>query len=262
MHVKRRHTHCTSRFEIPSTVFIRRSGRRINERSRRQLSSSLTHQFPKQAIASPCATRQYFGSCDSRTSTTQNIGKTLLKLILFSFLQMALYFMLNSSTKGDLFISTCEEFRSGKVPKASLPLTRSHSRFADLWRGHLAELVDLACYTPVISALGALAAGVTSSGSQHDTEIKDLLRSHPPNLIILRDTEVFKKPKYYGLHVRKDGLWPFICLHEHYVNTFLATEEGTDEELPFMAIIKTSIDHQLGHWIFTLVSAFIFTIYP
>jgi len=48
----------------------------------------------------------------------------------------------------------------------------------------------------------------------------------------------------------------FICLHEHYVNAFLAVKEGSDEELPIMAIIKTSIDHELGHWIFTLVSVF------
>ena len=176
---------------------------------------------------------------------------------------MALSFALNSSTKGDIFISTREDFRSGKVPKTPFPLTRSHSRFADLWRSHLAELVDLACYTPVISALGALAAGVASSCSHHDTEIKDLLRNHPPNLIILRDAEGKKeKLKYYGIHVRKDGLWPFICLHEHYVNAFLAAKEGSDEELPLMAIIKTSINHELGHWIFTLVSIFIFTSYP
>jgi len=176
---------------------------------------------------------------------------------------MALTFALTSSTKGDIFASTHEDFRSGKVPKTPFPLTRSHSRFADLWRGHLAELVDLACYMPVITALGALATGVTSSGSQHGTEIKDLLRSHPPNLIILRDAEVKKgKPNYYGLYVRQDGLWPFICLHEHYVNAFFAAKEGSDEELALMAIIKTSIDHELGHWILTLVSIFIFTIYP
>jgi len=171
---------------------------------------------------------------------------------------MALSFTLNSSTKGDIFTSTCKEFRSGKVPKTPFPLTRSHSRFTDLWRSHLIEVVDSGSYTPVIRALGALAAGVTSSGSRHNAEIKDLLRNHPPNLIILRDAEVQKlKPKYYGLHVRKDGLWPFICLHQHYVNAFLAAEEGSDEELPLMAIIKTTIDHELGDWIFTLVSVFI-----
>ena len=196
-----------------------------------------------------------------------NIGPfTLQSTAVHSFLllfAMARSFILNSSTNGDIFTSTREEFRLGKVPKTLFLLTRSHSRFADLWWGHLAELVDSGSYAPVISALGALAAGIASSGSRYNAEIKDLLRNNPPDLAILRDTEVKKrKPKYYGLYVRQDGLWPFICLHEHYVNAFLAAKEGSDEELALMAIIKTSIDHELGHWILTLVSIFIFTIYP
>jgi len=174
---------------------------------------------------------------------------------------MAIVFRLTSSSNGDIFTSTEHQFESGIIPTTPFGKTRSQEYLEGLWKDHLKELTEQSLYDPVIDALSDLAGGVVGVASpQTRVQIRDLLRNNPPNLNILRSV----KQPICGLHIRQTNLWPFICLSEDIVNPWITAVIATKKksvppkivakELALRALIKTTIDHELGHWIFTLVS--------
>jgi len=86
--------------------------------------------------------------------------------------------------------------------------------------------------------------------------MRDLLSQHPPNIVVVSGVA-----EVYSFHPRRPYLWHFICISEEYVQLWVDADKRSDEsarseKLALTALLKTSIDHEIGHWIFTLVLFF------
>jgi len=174
----------------------------------------------------------------------------------FTF-KMPFKFSLTSHTSGEMFKSTYDAFvNHGIVPTTRLA---SDHPFNELWQEHLAELIKPGLYDTVIDALADLAEGAAAQGipevatssqlpNAKGDGIRQLLATHPPNVVVSHLSGS------YGRHFRRENLWPFICVSEGYVSQWMTAAEDSETKLALLALLKTALDHGIGHWLFTLVS--------
>lgn len=83
--------------------------------------------------------------------------------------------------------------------------------------------------------------------------MRKLLKENPPNLVIVKDVPTTDSG-YYGIHYRQKSLWQFICVNEVYVNGWIASTRESELGLSYAALLDAVIDHELSHWLITLVS--------
>jgi len=160
-----------------------------------------------------------------------------------------------STSTGEQFTSTFDDFHvQGIVP--TTPLPPSHP-FLALWKEHLTELTSSQAgrYDTVINAFVSLAEGSpTWKEEEGMTESKIAA-----NIVV-----VSGMADAYSFHLRRPYFWHFICISEEYVKLWVDADKRSDEsarnrrseKLALTALLKTSIDHEIGHWIFTLVRFF------
>ena len=167
---------------------------------------------------------------------------------------MTFQFTLTPTFTGGVFQSTYHAIHvEERVPTFPLPDTHP---FHNLWKEHLAALTSTVLYDSVIGAFVALASGsaLWKEGKAHDvisakmSEMRTLLRQNPPNVVVVSGVA-----GDYGFHIRGTSLWPFICISEEYINMWVVANEHL-EKLGLAALLKTTLDHEIGQWIFTLVS--------
>ncbi|KIM43442.1 hypothetical protein M413DRAFT_433983 [Hebeloma cylindrosporum] len=178
---------------------------------------------------------------------------------------MALQLSMASPSTGELFTSTFDDFNGqGIVP--TTPASASHP-FLALWKEHLAELTSNQAgpYDTVIDAFVSLTEGSPTWREEEGmTEsviaakmsgMRDLLSHHPPNVAVVSGV-----PELYSFHPRRPHFWHFICISEEYVKLWVDSDNRSDEsarnrrseKLALTALLKTSLDHEIGHWLFTL----------
>ena len=138
-----------------------------------------------------------------------------------------------------------------------MPLPDSHP-FHNLWKEHLATLTSTVLYDSVIDAFVALASGSAfwKDGKSNNeisatmSEMRTLLRQNPPNMVVVSGVA----GEDYGFHIRGTSLWPFICISEECIDMWVVADEHSLKKLGLAAVLKTTLDHEIGEWIFTLVS--------
>jgi hypothetical protein len=175
---------------------------------------------------------------------------------------MPMKFSLNPTSTGEVYMSTYHAIIPGNTLPTTL-LPRSHP-FRKFWTNHLAALCEPGLFDTVIDALVALAERDEhwreKKGSKAiDTrrrQMRQFFKQHPPNIVVVSGAED------YGFHLRTATFWPFIHISEEIVNFWKDADRSSERGLGLTALIAASIDHELGHWIFTLVSSKQNIVYP
>ena len=167
---------------------------------------------------------------------------------------MSLELILKPVSKGEVFLSS--ESSQDTVPETLLPADHP---FHALWKDHLAELADSPLYNLVIDAFVAICQGTpywktgvdTQTVAMVEQEMRDLLRTNPPDVIA-----VSGMIGAYGYHQRRHHLWSFISISFDYITLWAKSPAGSQKSASLTALLKTCLDHEIGHWLFTLVSIF------
>jgi hypothetical protein len=162
-------------------------------------------------------------------------------------------FALTPVSTGKIFCSTYDTFLlKGRIP--TTPLPHDHP-FWNLWEDHRSSLLQPGNSDTVIDALIAIEQGsptwkehAKSKISAKQKDMRQILSCHPPDIVLLLDMGD------YGFHHRQKRLWPYICINEDYVNSWIFAKNNTKEHLSLTALLRASLDHELGHWIQTLVN--------
>lgn len=150
-------------------------------------------------------------------------------------------------------MSTSHAVRELSKPP-SVILAASHP-FRQLWQQHLQTLTQPgSLFEGVIDSLAAILLGnplwketlTPIEISRKRLEISSLLIKSPPNIIIL------KNYRHYGCHERCSPLWNYICVSKRYVKLWVSTSEEMQRR-GLLALLVTTIDHELGHWAQTIV---------
>lgn len=136
------------------------------------------------------------------------------------------------------------------------PLDPDHP-FHALWKAHLAELVSPSLYDSVIDALVAICQGTPHWKNGLDNlivattkcEMRNLLSKNPPDVVC-----VDGMTGAISHHQRQEHLWPFIYISFDYVGLWTKSPAGSQEHASLTALLKTCLDHEIGHWVFSLVS--------
>jgi len=165
---------------------------------------------------------------------------------------MSLELILKPVSKGKVFLSS--ESSKDTVPETLLPADHP---FHALWKDHLAELADSALYNLVIDAFVAICRGTPYWKTGVDThtiatiehEMRVLLRTNPPDVIA-----VSGMIGAYGYHQRRHHLWSFIGISFDVITLWAKSPANSGEYASLTALLKTCLDHEIGHWLFTLVS--------
>jgi hypothetical protein len=170
---------------------------------------------------------------------------------------MPLDLLLNPTSTGEVYISAYGAIEGKTRPTTLLP---SSHPFREFWSKHRAALCRPGLYDRVIDALIALTQRDASWRSRKSTdvdlivalrhEMKELLGRRPPNIVV-----VSGMGNSYGFHFRDRLLWPFILISEDYVNLWKDADRSSEMGLSLTALITAAIDHEIGHWMFTLVSS-------
>ena len=171
---------------------------------------------------------------------------------------MPLKLSLDSSSTGEVFVSTNDAIEKGIIPQTKLPPDHC---FHKLWRDHLAALGRPGLYDTVIDALVALTKRNPSWRRRTNIdgivagrrEIREILRQHPPDVVVVSGVDS------YGYHHRDARLWPYIQISERYVKLWEAADKSSEQGLALTVVIAAAIDHEIGHWIFTLVGLSVFS---
>ena len=162
-------------------------------------------------------------------------------------------FTLNSTSTGEVFVSTYKAIiESRTVPTTQFQLSHPFHAF---WKEHIKALTRPGLYDNVIDALVALAEGdpswrrkaVSNTIVKKRGTIRELLRSNPPNLVVVSGVDA------YSFHLREKSFWPFIYISEEYVNLWTDADRSSEQGLALTALLGAAIDHEIGHWVFTLV---------
>ncbi|KAF8902925.1 hypothetical protein CPB84DRAFT_1775223 [Gymnopilus junonius] len=172
---------------------------------------------------------------------------------------MVINLLLKPSSKGDVFESSYDDFEvQAKAPENRLP---SSHPFQTLWKAHLTSLTRPGLYDPVIDAFICLLKGRPNwrSSTRTSTEdiislrayVREILRDNAPGVVIISGDE-----RVYGFHSRRQVLWQFVCVSQRLVDRWMVAEEGSLSHLGLTALLKTTLDHELGHWFFTLKTGF------
>lgn len=159
----------------------------------------------------------------------------------------------SSQSYGQVYMSKYDAFEEFQTPSI---VPDSHA-FSIFWRSHLSILTKSGnVFDSVIDALIAIALGDPSWDQKltlddiclKQSEMCLLLTQTPPNIVILTGFD------HYGHHLRSASTWNFIGISDKYVSLWMAAQEGSREKLALTALIITSIHHEMGHWIHTVVS--------
>jgi hypothetical protein len=164
---------------------------------------------------------------------------------------MPLEFTLTTESTGMVFLTTKSSMDT--VPNTRLPPDHP---FHALWKNHLTELVYSPLYDFVIDAFVAICQGTRHwrTGMDDQTaatiqcEMRNLLHKNPPDVIA-----VDGMTSIYSCHQRRNHLWPFICISSDLL-TLWENSAGSETYTSLTALLKTRLDHEIGHWLFTLVS--------
>ena len=156
---------------------------------------------------------------------------------------------------GKIFCSSCRNFEKKKhLPTTPLPSTHP---FWQLWRDHLISLGEPGNSDTMINALIAIArknpkwntSASANTIAARQQEMRDMLAHHPPDVVLLSGLTD------YGCHHRQEVLWPYICVNEDYVDAWITAQPNRTEYLSLTALLRACLNHELGHWVQTLVSS-------
>ena len=182
---------------------------------------------------------------------------------------MPLPFSMTFPSTGEVLTSTSDDFNvQGIVPTSPLP--PSHP-FLTLWKEHLTELTSTQAgpYDAVINAFVSVVEGSPTWREQEGMTaskiaakmngMRDLLSQHPPSVVVVSGVA-----QVYHFHSQRPYPWHFICISEEYVKLWVDADKRPDEsarnrrseKLALTALLKTSFDHEIGHWLFNLVRSF------
>lgn len=172
---------------------------------------------------------------------------------------MPLDLLLTPTSTGKILESTYANIEANRVPTTHLSTLHP---FHTLWREHLASLRHPGLSDAVIDAFISLTKGNPKWRSRRDLtteqlinnrrEIRAFLKEHAPDVVIVSNCS-----SEYSFHLRKQSFFHLIFISEHYVNLWMNTEEE-EKRLGLTVLLKASIDHEIGHWFFTLVSIYLF----
>jgi hypothetical protein len=79
--------------------------------------------------------------------------------------------------------------------------------------------------------------------------IHKLLYKQPPDIVVV-DQDASEG---YAFHKQTLSMWRFICIIRHYVDKWMATEDDQAFKLALKTILKSVINHEIGHWLNTLL---------
>ena len=79
-------------------------------------------------------------------------------------------------------------------------------------------------------------------------EMRNLLHNNLPDVIAVDGLT-----SIHTYHQRRNHLWPFICISFDFL-TLWANSAGSEIYAGLTALLKTRLDHEIGHQLFTLVS--------
>ncbi len=156
---------------------------------------------------------------------------------------------------GKIFCSSRQNFEKKKrLP--TTPLPRDHP-FWQLWQDHRISLGEPGNSDTIINALIAIAQknpewntnASANTITARQQEMRDILARHPPDVVLLTDITD------YGCHLRQEVLWPYICINEDYVDAWITAQPNIEEYLSLTALLRACLNHELGHWVQTLVSS-------
>jgi hypothetical protein len=175
---------------------------------------------------------------------------------------MPLNLLLNPTSTGEVFASTYDAIEKGITPKTLLP---SSHNFREFWTDHLRALSQPGIYDTVIDALVALTQGDPSWRSNTNVkgivarrgEMRQLFQQHPPDIVVVSGMDGLG----YGFHHRNSSFWQFIHISEVYINLWKDAERSSEKGLALTVLIASAIDHEIGHWIYTLVSFYYLSYY-
>ena len=180
---------------------------------------------------------------------------------------MSLPFSITSPSTGKLFTSTSFDALDVQGIVPTTPLPPSHP-FSALWKEHLATLTSTQA-GPYETVIDSFVSIVEESPTWREEEgmseskiaakmsgMRDLLSQNPPDVVVVSGVA-----GVYSFHPRRPSLWHFICISEEYVKLWVDADKRSDEsaqsrrleKLALTALLKTSFDHEIGHWLFTLV---------
>jgi len=161
------------------------------------------------------------------------------------------------TTYGEVFVESLDDILGGKQPSHLLP---SKHPFRFLWQDTLSKLTSNSTQSEIIidsyisvfvqdphwkSTLSVLRI------AERRKEMITLLQDHPPDVVVLEQP----MDHGYGLHIRRPGMWSFICITEYWVQRWLRVvecEPGERLALALETILRATIGHELGHWMTTL----------
>jgi hypothetical protein len=156
-----------------------------------------------------------------------------------------------ATSTGRVFESTYQAFAVDQ----RLPETRlAHDHpFWTLWRDHCSSFLSKDA-DDLIDALVAIKLqlpnwddGLTPTAiNKHRQTMRDVLSMNPPDVILLKGITD------YGYHVRSKPTMKYICINKEYVDLWLDAK-GDLEYLALTALLRACVDHEIGHWIQSLL---------
>ena len=161
---------------------------------------------------------------------------------------MPLEFTLTPESTGTVFFST----KSSKDTVPNTPLPHDHP-FHALWKIHLNELVNSPLYDLVIDAFVAICQGTRHWKTGMDDRTAAAVQSEMRNLLHKNPSDVIAvdgMTNIYSCHQKRNYLWPFICISFDLLTLF-ANSAGSEIYTDLTALLKTRLDHEIGHWLFT-----------
>ncbi|KDR74153.1 hypothetical protein GALMADRAFT_605663 [Galerina marginata CBS 339.88] len=169
---------------------------------------------------------------------------------------MAHTFALSPTSTGNLYTSTITDLDNLVVPLESQAVSEDYE-FRTLWRAHFLELTTPGFHDPVIDALVAIVerspnwrqqCSIDNICAKRD-QVRTVLRCNPPHGII-----VAMDKATYGCYYNTGDLWPYICIARNLVVQWVDAQRKLTRYrgLALTAVLKATIDHELGHWFSTI----------
>jgi hypothetical protein len=161
---------------------------------------------------------------------------------------------LYSNTSGEVYESTIADINLSIAPTTLLP---NDHPFRTFFREHLlAVTTPGGSYDALIDAYVAVSTGSPvwrrRASSDHIVaerqNIRRLLRERPPDVVVV-DQDASEG---YAFHERTPSMWRYICITRHYVDKWMAANDQATK-LALEALLKSAFDHEIGHWLNTLV---------
>jgi hypothetical protein len=167
-----------------------------------------------------------------------------------------------SRTTGEIYESSLNDFLGGIALTVKL---RADHPFRDLWQDFRTKITTpymckllIDCFVAVMLQNDRWTEGLSHSQiTGHHDQVISLLRDNPPDLVVLDQPT----KAGYGMHQRREGIWPYICITKYWVDKWTHTmnfDPNIRLSLSYETVLKATIVHGLSHWFLTLVCAFYF----